>query len=103
VTPLSYPTAEDWGMGATSGDSFFSRPPKLAPPVAIMLGVICIPLGCVLGGGVGGGLVGGGIGSLLMGIWDFSRLRYVAWRRFRMAARVADSVERDTVPDRPRE
>jgi len=92
-------------MGATTDDSFLSRPPKLSPPVAIVLGVFCIPLGFILKGSVGGALVGGGIGAILMGVWDFSRLRYIAWRRSRGFQRhveaAEDRAEADAATDRP--
>ena len=88
-------------MGATSGDSFLSRPPKMSPPVAILLGVLFIPLGFVLKGGIGGGLVGGGIGAILMGIWDFSRLRYVAWRRSKHPA--DGKAEQGSAAEQPRD
>lgn len=86
-------------MGATSDNSFLTRPPKLSPSVAIMLGLVCIPLGFVLKGGIGGGLIGGGTGAILMGLWDFSRLRYVAWRRSRRSQQFVEAVQDGVEPD----
>ena len=65
----------------SEGYTFLSRPPKLAPLVSLVIGIVWIPLGLIIKGTIGGGLVGGGIGFLLMAGWDFSRLRFVAWRR----------------------
>lgn len=49
--------------------------PRLNPITAILIGVICIPAGLVIKGGIGGGLVGGGIVSLLTGLWDILRIK----------------------------
>lgn len=73
-------------MSPTDDDTFLSRPPKLSPKVAVIVGGACIPLGFFVKGTIGGALVGGGIAAVLMGIWDFARLRYVAWRRSRAAS-----------------
>ncbi len=77
-------------MSGSSDNSFLSRPPKLPPLLSLFLGAISIPLGLALQGGIGGGLLGGGIACLLMAVWDFSRLRFVAWRRVRVARAAAD-------------
>src|SRR5262249_23045657 len=57
----------DQRVSAASEDSFLSRPPKISPPVAIVLGIVCIPLGFLLKGSIGGALVGGGLGGPLGG------------------------------------
>jgi hypothetical protein len=49
------------------------------------MGLVLIPIGFALRGATGGALEGGGIALLLMGVWDFTRLRYVAWRQSRVA------------------
>ena len=70
-------------MSETPRESFLAKPPKIAPPIALALGAVCIPLGLIVQGGIGGGLVGGGVGLILMGLWDSARLRYMARRRSR--------------------
>ncbi len=72
-------------MDTKNGDSFLSRPPKLSPPTAIILGAVCILLGFILENTAGGALMGGGVGAIAMGVWDISRLRYVGWKRSRKA------------------
>jgi hypothetical protein len=66
-------------MSGNKDNSFLTRPPKLPPAAAVTLGVVCIPLGFVIKGPIGGGLIGGGVGAILMGVWDFARLTFVAW------------------------
>ncbi|MFL5243128.1 MAG: hypothetical protein ACJ8FY_13560 [Gemmataceae bacterium] len=70
-------------MSAPQVNSFLSRPAKIPPIVAVILGVLCILVGLGLKGAAGGGLVGGGIALAIMGIWDFARLRYSTWRKAR--------------------
>jgi hypothetical protein len=65
-------------------DSFLSRPAKISPLISCGLGLVLIPIGYALRGAIGGALEGGGIALVLMGVWDFTRLRYVAWRQSRV-------------------
>jgi hypothetical protein len=58
-----------------SDPGFLHRQPKIHPLTALSIGIICIPLGLWLQGGLGGGLIGGGIASILMGLWDTIRIK----------------------------
>ena len=62
-------------------ESFLTRPPKVRPSIALLLGVVCIPLGIMIKGAIGGALVGGGIGAIMMAAWDAFRLRIFGKRR----------------------
>src|SRR5215472_16094796 len=70
-------------MASQREESRPSRPPKIKPHVAILVGLVLIPLGFSIKGALGGGLVGGGVGAILTGLWEFARRRFVAWRRAR--------------------
>jgi hypothetical protein len=83
-------------MGGNNDSSILSRPPKLPPAFSLVLGLVCIPLGVVIQGMPGGVLVGAGVGGLVMAAWDFSRLRFVAWRRAK-AERAARSDASDII------
>jgi hypothetical protein len=75
-------------MSVDNDSSILTRPRKLRPAVALMLGLVLIPLGAVIQGMLGGVLVGVGVGALVSAAWDFGRLRFVAWRRGRAERRV---------------
>ena len=70
-------------MNGNNDRSILTRPPKWPPTVSLALGLVCIPHGALIQGLPGGILVGVGIGTLVTAAWDFSRLRFVAWRRGR--------------------
>jgi hypothetical protein len=70
-------------MAAQGDESLRSRPPKIKPQIAILIGIALIPVGFSIKGAIGGGLIGGGFGAILTGIWDLARRRFVARRRAR--------------------
>ncbi|HQR09420.1 MAG TPA: hypothetical protein PLN21_21540 [Gemmatales bacterium] len=64
--------------------SFLGREPKIQPIVALILGVLFIPLGYVMQGAIGGGFEGAGIALIIMSLWDFIRLRLYARKLVRL-------------------
>jgi len=66
-------------------DSILSRPAKISPIISFGLGLVLVPFVFALRGAISGALEGGGAALLLMGVWDFTQLRYVAWRQSRVA------------------
>jgi hypothetical protein len=75
-------------MGWDNDRSILARPPKLPPRFSLMAGLVCIPLGAVIQGMFGGVMLGAGVGLLAAAAWDFSRLRFVAWRRGKAERRI---------------
>jgi hypothetical protein len=57
---------------------FLHQPPKIHPLASLMLGLICIPAGVAIQGGVGGALIGAGIVAILMAVWDSFRM-WMGW------------------------
>jgi hypothetical protein len=81
-----------------SRDSFWSRPPRWPPAVSCLVGFLCLALGSRMKTSIGGALLGGGIALVLVGIWDFARLSFVAWRRAR--AVFSTAIEPPNAPKR---